>query len=72
MWWSGIHRRVLWLYWIRFPLWDRLSHVLILIAGVLRLFHLRLSAGRAGQQQEKCQEQRKDMFVLRSHVTAPS
>lgn len=42
---SGIHRRILRLYRIGLAIRDRLSHVLILVAGILRLFCLRLATG---------------------------
>ena len=69
---GGIHRRVLRLYRVRLALRDRLSHVLVLIAGVLRLLRLRLAAGRAGQQQKNCQKQGNDMLYFCFHITAPS
>ena len=69
---GGIHRRILRLYRIGLALRDRLGHVLVLIAGILRLHRLCLAAGGAEQQQEYCQKQGNDMSALRSHVTAPS
>ena len=50
---SGIHRRILRLYRIGLAIRDRLSHVLILIAGILRLHRLRLTAGSA-KKQHRC------------------
>ena len=69
---GGIHRRVLWLYWVGFTLRNGGGHVLIPVAGILRLLRLRLAAGRAGQQQEKRQKQRSDMSYSCFHITAPS
>ena len=50
---SGIHRRILRLYRIGLAIRDRLSHVLILVAGILRLHRLRLTAGSA-KKQHRC------------------
>ena len=69
---GGIHRCVLRLYRVRLALRDRLSHVLVLIAGVLRLLSLLLPTGSAEQQQKNCQKQGNDMLYSCFHITAPS